>query len=569
MLNFKSIKYKNILSTGNVFTSIDLDTHKTTLIVGENGAGKSTMLDALSFALYGKAFRKITKNQLINSVNNKGLLVEVNFKTLGKEYTIKRGIKPALFEIWCEGVMLNQDASARDYQKYLEENVLKMDYKSFGQVVVLGSSTFVPFMQLPAASRRTVIEDLLDIQIFTTMNNLLKDDISENKDSVSDVKHNLSLIDAKISASELHDKSLLKIRSEEIEKIKIKMKNSLLFIDEENEIIDSLNYLIAELQPSYDYTDELKKELSELSELHMSTSLDITKLKKDSKFFQDNSYCPSCLQNIGHGHSDYILRNKDAKIKVLEDKKSAYKEGIEKIESKLTDAYSNEDEIYKAKNDIASHNANIKITKNNLLDMSSEIESLNETIDDEKSTNTSELKKEYEENRILGEELSREREMLGVLALMLKDGGIKTRIIKQYVPIMNKLINKYLASMEFFVEFQLDENFNETIKSRYRDIFSYSSFSEGEKLRIDLALLFTWRAVSKLRNSVSTNLLIMDEIMDSSLDTTGTDEFLRIIQEITVDSNVFIISHKGDQLYDKFDNTIKFAKQKNFSRIVE
>jgi len=567
MLTFTQVRYKNILSTGNAWTTIDLNRNKSTLIVGENGAGKSTILDAISFALYGKAFRKINKPQLMNSINQKDLMVEVHFTSNGSDFIIKRGMKPNIFEIWKNSELLNQDASSRDYQAYLEENVLKMNYKSFGQVVVLGSSTFVPFMQLPAQHRREVIEDLLDIQIFSTMNNLLKEKVSLNKSGAVDVKYKIDLVKSKIESAKDHNESIRKLKENEVARIKEKMRDKISLIESEELIADELDKQIIALIATIGDKSNVKDKLDQFKTLKNDLVNKSSTLEKDVRFYTAHDNCPTCKQGIEHDFKESTINEKHSKIteittalQTIDQKITAVAERLEEI----SDVESNLQRLNLARND---HTANIRIAKSTLVGLKNELDNAEKDVSEIDTVKIDGFKEELKELVVLQKELSDDKETLVVVGSMLKDGGIKTRIIKQYVPIMNKLINKYLAAMEFFVDFQLDENFNEKILSRFRDEFSYASFSEGEKLRIDLALMFTWRSVSRLRNSVTTNLLIMDEVLDGSLDQAGTDEFLKIVNELTADSNVFIISHKGDVLADKFDHTIKFEKKKNFSQM--
>jgi DNA repair exonuclease SbcCD ATPase subunit len=564
---FKTVRYKNILSTGNAWTEIQLNKDKSTLIIGENGAGKSTMLDALTFALYGKAFRKINKAQLVNSINKKDLQVETEFSISGKEYKIRRCIKPTVFEIWCDGVLLNQDAAARDYQAYLEENILKLNYKSFGQVVVLGSSTFVPFMQLKAAERRSVIEDLLDIQIFTTMNTLLKERVSENKTTIQDLKYKLDLLSNKIESAESHNNSIRNLRKEEVKKILEKIETHESKVVEWDEKADSLLVDVEEQQKLIADNDAVTKRYHSLKNVEGSLQNRLGAIDKELTFYESHDNCPTCKQGIDEDFKTTTIKSRMEKKTAVEDGQKKLVDEIETILARTEEISQIQQRITNLNLDISECRANVRLNETSKKELVAELRVAKEQAAAIDGEHIRELQSELSERHTEQQEAHDEKEMLSVVSAMLKDGGIKTRIIKQYVPVMNKLINKYLAAMDFFVQFELDENFNETIRSRFRDEFSYSSFSEGEKLRIDLALLFTWRAVSKLRNSVSTNLLIMDEIMDSSLDTSGTEEFLKIINEITVDSNIFIISHKGDQMYDKFDNTIKLQKVKNFSQI--
>ena len=568
-IEFKYVKFKNILSTGNNFTTINLNANKSTLIIGENGAGKSTMLDAISFGLYGKAFRRISKPQLLNSINQKALEVELAFSIGQIDYVIKRGIKPNIFEIWKNDELLNQDAAARDYQAYLEQSILKMNFKSFGQIVVLGSSTFVPFMQLPTQHRREVIEDLLDIQIFSVMNNLLKDKVTHNKTEFQENKYQIDLIRDRVMSAKDHNESIRAMKSIEVSRIKEKVKEQLDYIATEEESIEevfnSLDTLMASMIDKKDAT----KKFDELNDVDRKLDTKKIQLIKEIHFYENHDNCPTCKQGIEPEFKHETLQSHTKKSEEIEDAKRSIGEKRLLVEKRLLEIYNIEAEISAANLKAGEHRANIKLSKSILGGFKKELGDAEKEVEEVDNTKISELETELREQHDKQSQLSSDRETLSIVGSMLKDGGIKTRIIKQYVPVMNKLINKYLSAMDFFVQFELDEAFNETIKSRFRDVFSYGSFSEGEKLRIDLALLFTWRAISKLRNSVSTNLLIMDEIMDSSLDNAGTEEFLKIINELTSDSNVFIISHKGDQLYDKFDNTIRFQKHKNFSRIVE
>ena len=568
-IEFKYVKFKNILSTGNNFTTINLNANKSTLIIGENGAGKSTMLDAISFGLYGKAFRRISKPQLLNSINQKALEVELAFSIGQIDYVIKRGIKPNIFEIWKNDELLNQDAAARDYQAYLEQSILKMNFKSFGQIVVLGSSTFVPFMQLPAQHRREVIEDLLDIQIFSVMNNLLKDKVTHNKTEFQENKYQIDLIRDRVMSAKDHNESIRAMKSIEVSRIKEKVKEQLDYIATEEESIEEVSNSLDTLMASMIDKKDATKKFDELNDVDRKLDTKKIQLIKEIHFYENHDNCPTCKQGIEPEFKHETLQSHTKKSEEIEDAKRSIGEKRLLVEKRLLEIYNIEAEISAANLKAGEHRANIKLSKSILGGFKKELGDAEKEVEEVDNTKISELETELREQHDKQSQLSSDRETLSIVGSMLKDGGIKTRIIKQYVPVMNKLINKYLSAMDFFVQFELDEAFNETIKSRFRDVFSYGSFSEGEKLRIDLALLFTWRAISKLRNSVSTNLLIMDEIMDSSLDNAGTEEFLKIINELTSDSNVFIISHKGDQLYDKFDNTIRFQKHKNFSRIVE
>lgn len=564
---FESVRYKNILSTGNAWTEVQLNRSKSTLIIGDNGAGKSTMLDALTFALYGKPFRNIKKNQLINSVNGKGLEVEARFTIGGNKYLISRGIKKNKFEIYKNGEMLNQDASVRDYQAYLEDTILKLNYKSFGQVVVLGSSTFVPFMQLKAGERREVIEDLLDIQIFTVMNTLLKDRLSENKSSIIDIKHKIELLNNQIVSSKTHNESLRKLREGEVDKLKEKLREQIAIVEAEQESVDTLIQEVVDLGEGITDKADTKAKLKELQELDRELLSKHRALTKEVEFYHDHDNCPTCKQGIDHEFKEETITSHSTKTAEIESARQEIRSKSDKLDKRIDDIDDVENVISAKNMQMSEHRVAKKIAMSSCKALKEDLVGAEKQATEVDSQEILALEGELQGYHGDQTTLFDEKETLGVVSSMLKDGGIKTRIIKQYVPVMNKLINKYLSAMDFFVQFELDENFNETIRSRFRDVFSYSSFSEGEKLRIDLALLFTWRAVAKLRNSVSTNLLIMDEIMDSSLDTSGTEEFLKIIQDLTADSNIFIISHKGDQLFDKFHSVIRFEKVKNFSRI--
>jgi len=569
MIYFKYLRWKNFLSTGNVFTELKLDKAKSTLVVGENGAGKSTMLDALSFALYGKPFRKINKPQLMNTINQKGLEVQVEFRVGKKEYIIVRGVKPNKFEIYENGNIVNQDAAARDYQEVLEKNILKLNHKSFSQIVVLGSSTFVPFMQLPSIHRREVIEDLLDIQIFSTMNTLLKDKVNNNKSEILDNDYNINLAEEKIKMQHQYINELKQNTEKRVNEAKVKIAKAEKEKQDYNTLIDALQEQVNTLQESVSDFESLTKKKSKVEQLEYKLQEKIKKLEHDIEFYQDHDNCPVCKQDIEEDFKDQTIEEKEASLKETNDGFSQLKEEWQLINTRIQEISSVQLDISSKQNEISSNNSHINAL-NKLIDSINE--DINSIDDSNKSDKSDKKKLETLEKALVKlqaykEELINERSVLDIASMILKDSGIKTRIIKQYIPVMNKLINKYLAAMDFFVDFQLDENFNETIKSRFRDVFSYASFSEGEKMRIDLALLFTWRAVSKLRNSVSTNLLIMDEVFDSSLDNTGTEEFLKILNDLTSDTNVFIISHKGDQLYDKFHSVIRFEKHKNFSRI--
>lgn len=569
MIIFEKLRYQNILSTGNQFTEIFLNKAKSTLIVGENGAGKSTMIEAITFALYGKPFRNINKPQLMNSITGKNLLVELEFSIGKQNYMIRRGIKPTIFEIYQNGNLINQQAAARDDQEYLEKNILKLNFKSFSQIVVLGSANYVPFMQLPSNLRRGVVEDLLDIQIFSIMNSLLKDKISSNKADLNDNDYQINLCEQKIEMHNKHIDTLKANNDELIAQKKLKIAEHQEAVDVLSADTDILLEKVEKLNAEVADETRVLGRRSKLVQMESSIEDKIRKLKKEMAFYHDHDNCPTCKQGIDHDFKTQTIAKR-------EEKSNELNQGLVKLEKEIEAANARMQEIEELNRSIAKLNA--KISDNNqqikylqryIKDLNAEIDAL---VEQGNKINTDVDETELYQNELKNlnkrrEELSNFKAVLDVASHLLKDSGIKTKIIRQYVPIMNKLINKYLASLDFFVNFELDESFNETIKSRFRDDFSYASFSEGEKMRIDLALMFTWRAIAKLRNSASTNLLIMDEVFDSSLDSAGTDEFLKILESLTQDTNTFIISHKGDQLYDKFHSVIKFEKHANFSRI--
>ena len=572
MILFQKVRWKNFISTGAYFTEINFTKSPNTLIIGQNGAGKSTILDALCFALFGKPFRKINKPQLVNSINQKDCLVEVEFEIGTKKYKIVRGIKPNKFEIYCNSVLLNQDAAAKDYQKVLEENILKLNYKSFTQVVILGSASFVPFMQLSAADRRAIIEDLLDIQIFSTMNTVVKDKSSGLKDTITKVKYDISLSEQKIEFQKQNIEDHKKHNAGEIEKRQVELGKS----QDQIEKITKDNLLISKHVAVLttrigDNKEKLDKKAKGLFQIQGKIQTNIKKNEKDIEFYEHNDNCPTCKQSLD---TDF----KQQQVEERTNKLNTQKTGLTEIEVELKKVTAEMTAITKLIEHISEHNS--EITKNNstisaingfMTKLKKEISELSVKVETSENDNVKlkELNKELDDFRKVYESSLVEKQYLEFASSLLKDGGIKTKIIKQYLPIMNKLINKYLTAMDFFVNFNINENFEETIKSRHRDEFSYANFSEGEKMRIDLALLFTWRQIAKLKNSTNTNLLILDEVFDSSLDTVGTEEFLKLIHEMGKDTNVFVISHKGDQLFDKFRSVIKFEKKGNFSRIAK
>ena len=571
MITFEKLRWKNFLSTGNFNTEIQLNRSNNTLVIGTNGAGKSTMLDALCFVFFGKQFRKINKPQLVNSINEKDCIVEIEFSIGEKKYKVIRGIKPNVFEIYCNDKMVNQDAKVKDYQEHLEKLILKLNFKTFTQVVILGSASFVPFMQLSPSDRRTIIEDLLDIEIFSTMNVLLKQRLSVNKDNITTSKTGMELLAEKIKLQKENIEIHKKNNEDEITKKKQEITdNELLVVDISNKI-STCNDKIKELQGQIQNEDVIQKKSAKLAHLESQMESRVRKLDKDISFYHDNDNCPICKQNINHDFKTEEMEN-------LNKTKTEIQNGLVAIDKQINDV---NDELQLINNVNASiTNLNLEVTKHQVTvesihkyvrKLNNEINELAVKGDDIENNNEhlKELKTQLGKAVELQKELISEKHYFDFASGMLKDSGIKTRIIKQYLPIMNKLINKYLTSMNFFVNFNIDENFEETIKSRYRDAFSYYNFSEGEKFRIDVALLLTWRQIARLKNSVNTNLLILDEVFDSSLDIGGTDEFMKLIYELGHDTNVFVISHKGDQLFDKFRSVIRFEKKNNFSQVAK
>ncbi len=571
MLIFEKLRWKNLLSTGDAWTEIQLQRSKSTLIVGENGAGKSTILDALCFALFGRPFRKINKPQLLNSINKKGLLVEVEFLIGKNKYLVRRGMKPNIFEIHCNGEMSNQSADAKEYQEFLEKNILKLNFKSFSQIVILGSASFVPFMQLTAANRREIIEDLLDIQVFSTMNTLLKEKVSQNKSDLQEITYEMKLLGEKIEMNKKLVQSLKENNKEEEQKkiqkgmeIAGNLQLALAEVKVIDEDIETLKSTIAD-------RDQVEEELSKLQSQKRDLQQQINRIKEEVEFFNTNDNCPTCKQIIDATFKNTTVGDKEEQIKDLESRINTSKEKIDHHTLRTKEIVGVLESISEKNTARLDIQTKIKIYESTLSQLRTEIKDLRSKNKQMEVDNTEldDLKESLKASIKAKEELLTDKSVLDVASILLKDSGVKTRIIKQYIPVINKLVNKYLAAMDFFVNFELNENFEETIKSRHRDEFSYESFSEGEKMRIDLALLFTWRAISKMRNSASTNLLIMDEVFDSSLDNNGTEEFLKIIGTLTSDTNLFVISHKGDQLYDKFHSVIKFQKVKNFSKMVK
>jgi len=569
LIYFKTIRYKNFLSTGNSFTEVELNKNNTTLIVGENGAGKSTILDALSFALYNKPFRKVNKPQLLNSINKKDLIVELEFNIGSSMYKIIRGLKPNIFEMYSNGKLLSQDAASRDYQDVLEKQILKLNHKSFCQVVVLGSASFVPFMQLTAASRREVIEDLLDIQIFSTMNSLLKEKINTNNSSIMEVEYQYDLTSEKIKMQHEHIIALQKNNEEQIEKYRQELKQITDRIDAEKIQVDDTEQQILALSQQVEDQEQVNSKQNKLQVLEGQLNDKLAKLEKEINFFNSHDNCPTCKQGIDDTFKCETVSTKQNQFQETTDGIDQIRKEIQKIQKRIAEIASVLSQISTSNIQKITHLNNITGLVQQCKKIAKDISELQTKSDDFiiNDDRMKELELLIDQQVEQKSDLLKDKEAYTIASVILKDNGIKARIIKQYIPVINKLINKYLSAMDFFVQFELNENFDETIKSRFRDEFSYASFSEGEKMRINLAILFTWRAIAKLRNSASTNLLIMDEVLDGSLDSNGTDEFLKILNNLTQDTNTFIISHKVDQLVDKFSNVIKFAKIKNFSQV--
>jgi len=570
MIYFKSVSWKNFLSTGNDTIKVQLDRTPSTLVVGSNGAGKSTMLDALSFGLFGKPHRDIKKDQMINSINKKGTVVEVEFNIGNSEFKIVRGIKPNKFEIWQNNNMINQSSNARDYQKFLEQNILKLNHKSFHQVVVLGSSSFIPFMQLPAWTRRSVIEDLLDINIFSKMNTLLKERNSKIKEELTEINHSLDLYKAKMDTQSKYIKDLQAINKDMIaskeNSIEAYEDDVKALVNQSSELGKNLDAL-TEIENSKH--DELSRKVSDIKSEDKVFKSKIKDLVSQAKFFEENEICPTCDQDIDAKIKDNRLSHIKATAANIQEGMKELSLDNDKCASQLLECQNNMKELLAKQRQINSNNDKINIMQREIEKIQKEISTLLQSSGDIKTAkdelNTlrdskdsiTEKKLEYVEERTYNE----------VIGEMLKDTGIKTKVIKQYLPVMNRLINQYLQVLDFFVAFHLDENFTETIRSRHRDAFNYASFSEGEKQRIDLSLLFTWRQIAKMKNSASTNLLVLDETFDSSLDHDGIDNLTKILNTLEDGTNVFIISHKGDILENKFRSKIEFIKERNFSKI--
>ena len=569
MITFKNVRYKNFLSTGNQFIDIQLDRAQSTLVVGENGSGKSTMLDALCFGLFQRAFRNIKKDQMVNSINEKDCVVEVEFIIGQNEYKIIRGIKPNIFEIWCNGVMLNQDAAVRDYQKHLEQTILKLNYRSFTQVVILGNASFVPFMQLRARHRRQVVEEILDIEIFSKMNLMFREKQKLQDEVIKNSDFNCQLIDSKIESQKKHIEELSGNNQQSIDKKILEMQKAQTDIDNYQLDIDRVSAEKTALQKEILDETKINNKYKQLHNVEAKLENTCSKHKKDLEFFETHNDCPTCQQAIDEAFKSTMIGNKKDKVLEIDIAMIQLAKEIATTETRLTKINDTMVAIREKELLINRFETSISEIKKYIDNKQNEIDELS---DDKYTTGVAAGKLTKLQEQLTEAELAKvnhkeQKTYLDTARYLMQDTGIKTKIIKQYLPIMNQFINKNLADMDFFVNFTLDDEFNETIKSRYRDEFNYHSFSEGEKLRIDLAILFTWREVAKLKNSTNTNLLILDEIFDSSLDASGTDEFMRILNNKLAKENVFVISHKGDTLIDKFPSILKFEKYKNFTRM--
>lgn len=570
MIIFRAIRWKNFLSTGNIFTEIDLDEETATLVVGSNGSGKSTMLDAICFGLFGKPFRNINKPQLLNSINLKDCVVEVEFDIGNKAYKVIRGMKPNVFEIYCDGTLVSQSAANRDYQEHLEKFILKLSFKSFTQIVILGSASFTPFMQLSANDRRMIIEDLLDIQIFSRMNTTLKERYAKLKDNLADTKHKIEVATEKHKIQKDHMMTLVRGKEDRIQQKKDLLETENLTVANIEAQTQVLEEEITSLQERTQEMRSIQAKLSRYDGIEKNLIKTQTKVTSDIDLYKTTEECPVCKQGIPHDHKQSLIDERERKLKDVEsaihDLNVKYNIEVDRLNeinellallsiksSALADAAKNCSACYKYINTLTTEISQMESDQTDISELQRKIDELQHEIVSCNSTH---------------ETLTTDKLYLDVAANLLKDTGIKTKIIKQYIPVINKFVNKYLSAMDFFVNFTLDESFKETIKSRHRDDFSYASFSEGEKQRIDMALLLTWRAVAKLKNSSNTNLLILDEVFDSSLDTNGTEDLMKILNMLE-STNLFVISHRGDILQDKFRNVIKFEKVNNFSRMIK
>ena len=571
MINFEKIRWKNLLSSGNNFTEIELNSHQTTLILGENGAGKSTLLDALCFGLYGRGFRNLKKDLLINSVNEKALLVEVEFSVGQRKYKVIRGAKPNIFEIYLDGDMINQNATVKDYQENLEKHILKMNYRSFTQVAILGSANFTPFMQLKAVERRKLVEDLLDISIFSTMQDILRQRVSTHQEEVRDTDHEINIMEERIAGLSNQMVALQENREQKIAKFETSIQETQTNINDLLGKVDEKSQDIEERKTTITDQDTVENRVKEATDLFKLLQSKEQQILEEIEFYENHDNCPTCKQGIDEVHKKSHVAEKEAK-------KSELVSGLEKLQETIRQSEERIERIGEVSTAIESLQKQIAVIQTEVVSNQKYISKLQKEIEDLQGegsgdTDTSDKMLDNEEKLDIllskKESLSDQAHYFDIAGTLLRDQGVKQKIIKQYVPVMNNMINKYLAQLEFYVGFELNESFEETIKSRFRDVFKYDNFSQGEKMRIDLSLLFTWRAIARMKNSVNTNLLILDEVFDSSLDVAGTDDFLKLLNTLTERTNAFIISHKGEALYDKFNNVLRFEKYKNFSRLAE
>jgi DNA repair exonuclease SbcCD ATPase subunit len=571
MVIFKKIRWRNFLSAGNAWTEIELDSHKNTLIMGSNGAGKSTFIDAITFSLFGKPFRKVVKGNVVNSINGKNCQVEIEFSINNKDYKVVRGVKPNIFEIYCSGVMVNQDAAAKDYQEHLEKHILGMTFKSFTQIVVLGSATFTPFMQLSPTDRRTIIEDLLDLQIFSAMSTVVKNRLQMNREGLeknriqlTSKEENKSYIEQTLKSLKANSEEKLKELQTKKEDLEFDLKAAEVGVTNHKVLLDKAMEVDLDLAP-------LKTKHSKLIGFKAKMEGNRERIEKDNSFFETNDTCPTCRQSIEESFKKDTINSNEKKITELDDGLNKVSEQIDSVLSEIEKIDEVLTKINELKMGLSSAKSSYNNIANNLRQIVEQIESF---AGSDKTTQESERQLQTVEHDISSlqtekETLLDERQYIDLATTLLKDGGIKTKIIKQYLPIINKHINKYLAKLGFFVNFNINESFEESIKSRYRDEFSYHNFSEGEKLRIDLAILLTWRQIAKMKNSVNVNILVFDEILDRAMDASGTDEFIRIMWEMgDAGTNIFVISHK-DTMIDRFQRTIRFEKVKNFSTLTK
>ena len=570
MIVFESVKWKNFLSTGNTPIEIKLNVSPSTLIIGENGSGKSTVLDALTFGLFGKPFRRIKKDQLVNSVNGRGCEVEVNFRIGRKKFLIQRGIKPTKFSIYTDGKLINQDASSKDYQRHLENNILKLNHRSFTQVVILGSSSFVPFMQLTAAARREVVEEILDIKVFSLMNAILKQRVKNNKERSRDITYQNELLEHKIELQEKQIQDAKEKGKISLTALQKKIKNNQKEIEnlkkETNELVKMIDEYETNILPKF---KKLSSDREQMKEIVFKINQKSFNAEKEIKFFKENDNCPTCEQHIDEEFKEKAIEQRTDKMVINACSIVKVDEQLKEMDARMTLYESIEKDVRNNEVEAAKTTTSLKAVQAFNEQLSEQIDGIT-TADTQIESDKMQLQEYREDAKSIKKEKEKigdEANYLNLAKHLLQDSGIKTKIIKKYLPIMNKLVNSYLNQLEFQVKFELDEQFNEKIKSRYRDEFAYANFSEGEKMRIDLALLFTWRQIAKMKNSTNTNLLILDEIFDSSLDVNGTDEFLKILNTLS-NENIFLISHKSDLNVDKFDNLIRFEKVQNFTKVV-